>query len=115
MYIELEGEAHDEQSSRAGKYTKAKGTSTGMPYWMQSGGTNALWFKEGSWRIATKSDLGTSTSDIYSTNSPPCPESVGSHWKYYDGEEWLDAQGNAKMYKYEGTIYYGNKLFINGK
>ena len=113
--MQLEGQAHDKQSSRAGKYTKANGLSSGMPYWMHSDGTNALWFTNGKWRLGAKSWLGTTTQGLHSTNSPPCPESVGSHWKYLDGEEWLDAQGNAKMYKYEGMIYQGNKQFINGK
>merc|ERR1719286_16758 len=48
-----------------------------------------------------KSDLGTTTCGLHSTNSPVCPESVGSRWKYWDGEEWLDSQGNAKMYTYD--------------
>ena len=115
MYLQLEGQAHDEQGSKAGKYTKAYGLSSGLPYWMQSDGTNALWFTSGRWRIGKKSDLGTTTQGLYSTNSPLCPESVGSNWKYLDDEEFLDAQGNAKMYKYEGMIYQGKKHFINGK
>ena len=113
--MQLEGEAHDEHSSRAGKYTKANGLSSGMPYWMQIDGTSALWFKKGKWQIGPKSNLGTTISSLHSTNSPLCPESVGSHWKYNDGKQLLDAQGNAKMYKYEGMVYQGNKQFINGK
>ena len=82
----------------------ANGFSSGMPYWVKSDGTNALWFVAGSWSIGDKSNLGTTTISLYSTNSPPCPESVGSHWKYVTDGEWVDAQGNAKMYKYEGTV-----------
>ena len=115
MYLQLEGQAHDEQGSKAGKYTKAYGLSSGLPYWMQSDGTNALWFTSGNWMIGEKSDLGTTTKGLDSTNSPPCPESIGSHWKYYDGEEWLEAQGNATVFEYEGMIYQGNKQFINDK
>ena len=114
--MQLEGQAHDRQGSRAGKYTKANGLSSGMPYWIGSDGTNALWFTSGRWRIGKKSDLGTTTSGVRSTTSPLCPESVGLNWKYWDGEEWLaTAQENAKIYKYEGMIYQGNKQFINGK
>ena len=113
--MQLDGQAHDEQYSGAGKYTRANGLSSGMPYWTSSEGTRALWFGDGSWRIGRKSDLGTTTQYLYSTNSPVCPESVGSHWKYADDGEFLDAQGNAKMYKYEGMIYQGNKQFIKGK
>ena len=113
--MELGGQAYNKQGSRAGKYTKANGLASGMPYWTQSVGTNALWFVDGRWRISNQSDLGTDKQVLYSTNSPLCPESVGSHWKYWDGEEWLDAQGNAKMFKYEGMTYQGNKQFINGK
>ena len=81
-----------------------------MPYWMQSDGTSALWFASGRWRIGKKSDLGTTEAGLQSTNSPPCPESVGSNWKYYDGEEWMDALGNAKMYsKYDSTVHKGYK------
>ena len=105
MYLQLEGQAHDEQGSKAGKYTKAYGLSSGLPYWMQSDGTNALWFASGEWRISIKTELGIGRGYLYSTNSPPCPESVGSHWKYWDGEEWLDAQGNAKIYTHDGKIY----------
>ena len=104
VYMQLDGQAHDEQYTRAGKYTKANGLASGMPYWTQSGGTNALWFTDGRWRISNQSDLGTDMQVLYSTNSPLCPESVGSNWKYYDGEQLLDAQGTAKMYKYEGMI-----------
>ena len=111
----LEGQAHDEQHSRAGKYTKENGLSSGMPYWIESDGTNALWFTSGQWHIGPKSNLGTTTSGVSSTNSPLCPESVGSHWKYADGGQFLDAQGNATIYKYEGMICQGNKQFINGK
>ena len=111
----LQGQAHEKQSSNAGKYTKENGLSSGMPYWIESDGTNALWFTSGQWHIGPKSNLGTTTSGVRSTNSPLCPESVGSKWKYYDGEEWLDAQGNAKMYKYEGMTYQRNKQFIYGE
>ena len=113
--MQLEGQAHDKQHSFSGKYTKANGFSSGMPYWTIINRTRALWFADGRWRISNQSDLGTDIQVLYSTNSPLCPESVGSHWKYLDGEQWLDAQGNAKMYKYEGMIYQGNKQFINGK
>ena len=96
--MDLEGRAHDSQSSSAGKYTKAtSGDSSGMPYWTNSDGTRALWFTKGRWRIGDKSDIGTTTQRLYSTNFPPCPESVGSHWKYWDGEQFLDAEGNAEM------------------
>ena len=113
--MQLEGQAQDKQYSRAGKYTKAKGLSSEMPYWTTTDGTRALWFASGHWRIGKKSNIGTTTQTLKSTNSPPCPESVGSHWKYWDGAKFVDAQGNAKMYKYEGMIYQGNKQFINGK
>ena len=112
--MQLDGQAHDEQNEKAGKYTKANGLSSGMPYWTSSDGTYALWFTNGEWRIGTESVLGTTTQSLYSTNSPPCPESVGSSWKYWDGDalEWVDAQGNA----YDGKIYQGkNKQFINAK
>ena len=79
---------------------------------MQSDGTNALWYKIGMWMIGDKSNLETTTSVLHSTNSPLCPESVGSHWKYADGGQFLDAQGNAKMYAYDGKIYQGDKRFI---
>ena len=100
--MQLEGQAQDKQYSRAGKYTKAKGLSSEMPYWTTTDGTRALWFASGHWRIGKKSNIGTTTQTLKSTNSPPCPESVGSNWKYHDGKQLLDAQGNAKMYKYEG-------------
>ena len=95
----------------------ANGFSSGMPYWVKSDGTNALWFLnvKGYWMIGPKSKLGENEGYLHSTNSPLCPESVGSHWKYRDNGEWLDAQGNAKMFKYEGMTYQGNKQFINGK
>ena len=105
MYLQLEGRVHDHQGGFAGKYTRANGLSSEMPYWTHSDGIKALWFKKGKWRIGYKSHLGTTTRGLESTNSPPCPESVGSHWKYYDGEEWLDAQGNAKIYTHDGKIY----------
>merc|ERR1712012_299198 len=54
VYLQLEGQAHDEQGSKAGKYTKAYGLSSGLPYWMQSDGTNALWFTSGNWMIGEK-------------------------------------------------------------
>ena len=106
--MELGGGANEEQGLMAGKYTKANGLSSGMPYWMHSDGTYALWFTQGSWRMGRKSNLGTQTSGLKSTNSPLCPKYIGSNWKYRDGEEWLDAQRNAKVYKYEGMIYQGN-------
>ena len=113
--MDLEGRAHDNQKKSAGKYTKASGLSSGMPYWTSSDGTKALWFTNGQWMIGGESDLGTTTAGLLSTNSPSCPESVGMDWKYWDGEEFLDAQGNARMFKYEGMIYQVNKPLINGK
>ena len=115
VYMQLEGRAHDKHRSMAGKYTMANGFSSGMPYWEESAGTYALVFTKGNWSIGKKSDLGTTTQYLYSTNSPLCPESIGSNWKYFDGEEWLDAQGNVKMYKYEGMIHQANKQLINVK
>ena len=111
--MQLGGGANEHQALMAGKYTKANDVSSGMPYWMSEGWNwplSALWFKEGRWRIGKKSDLGTTEAGLQSTNSPPCPESVGSNWKYYDGEEWMDALGNAKMYsKYDSTVHKGYK------
>ena len=104
MYLRLDGLTHDEQYSSAGKYTKANGLYSGMPYWIQSDGTYALWFAKEQWRIGDKSYLGATSVYLHSTNSPLCPESVG-HWKYLDGEEWLDAQGNAQVFKYEGMMH----------
>ena len=93
------------QGISAGKYTMAKNLSSGMPHWTNTEGTEALWFTDGQWQIGPKSYLNlTTTQCLHSTNSPPCPESVGSHWKYRDGGEWVDAQENAKIYKYEGTV-----------
>ena len=40
--MQLDGQAHDEQYSKAGKYTKANGLSSGMPYWTSSDGTKAF-------------------------------------------------------------------------
>ena len=113
--MQLGGRVNEEQALTAGKYTKANGISSGMPYWIHSDGTYALWFTQGSWRMGRKSNLGTQTSNLKSTNSPLCPEYIGSNWKYGDGEEWLDAQGNAKVYKYRGMIHQVKKQFINGK
>ena len=106
VYMEFESQAHAglTHSISAGKYTKASGLYSGMPFWIQSNGTYMLWFAKGQWRIGKESYLGTTTSNLHSTNSPPCPESIGSNWKYLDDGEWLDAQGNAKMYKFEGMI-----------
>ena len=42
--MHLDGQAHDKQYKKAGKYTKANGLSSGMPYWIESNGTYALWF-----------------------------------------------------------------------
>ena len=91
------------------------GHSSGKPYWTNTEGTKALWFKDSMWIVGEKSDIGTTTGGLKSTNSSSCPESVGMDWKYWDGEEWLDARGNAQMYKYEGMIYQGNEQFIIGK
>ena len=113
--MQLKGQAYDKHSSRAGKYTKANGLSSGMPYWTSTDGTNALWFTSGIWHLGKKSELGENMAYLHSTNSPLCPESIGSNWKYSDEGEFLDAQGNAKMFKYKGMIYQGNKPFINGK
>ena len=114
--MQLEGQAHDKLHKKAGKYTMAKNLSSGMPYWTNSEGTKALWFTDGQWQIGPKSYLNSKTTHgLRSTNSTPCPESVGSHWKYWDDGEFLDAQGNAKMYKYEGMTYQGNKQFIYGE
>ena len=115
VYMQLDGQAHDEQYQKAGKYSKANGLSSGMPYWTSRDGTYALWFTNGMWLIGEESYLGTTTAYLHSTNSPVCPESVAMDWKYTDGEEFLDAQGNARMFKYEGMIYQGNKPLINGK
>ena len=103
--MQLGGGANEHQALMAGKYTKANELSSEMPYWMHSDGTYALWFTQGSWRMGTMSNLGTQTSGIKSTSSPLCPEYVGTNWKYRDGEEWLDAQRNALVFKYKGMMH----------
>merc|ERR1712108_116279 len=55
VYMHLDGQAHDKQYEKAGKYTKANGLSSGMPYWIESNGTHALWFTNGQWRVGKKS------------------------------------------------------------
>ena len=62
--MQLGGGANEHQALMAGKYTKANELSSEMPYWMHSDGTYALWFTQGSWRMGTKSNLGTQTSGI---------------------------------------------------
>ena len=109
--MQLGGGANEHQALMAGKYTKANELSSEMPYWMHSDGTYALWFTQGSWRMGTKSNLGTQTSGIKSTSSPLCPEHVGTNWKYGDGEEWLDAQRNAQVFKYEGMMHQVKKNY----
>ena len=115
VFLQLEDEAHALQRELSAKYTMANGLSSGKPYWTNDEGTKAVWFKNYRWTVGEKSDLGTTTGGLKSTNSPPCPESVELNWKYQSGEEWLDAQGNAKMHKYEGMIHRGDKQFINVK
>ena len=88
----------------------ANGQSSGKPYWTNDEGTKALWFKNSMWLVGKKSDIGTTTGGLKSTKASSCPESVAMDWKYWDGEGFLDAQGNAKMYNYEGMIKEINNL-----
>ena len=96
LVVKLSGGAKDAQSSKEGIYTLSLDTVNGKSYWMQEGGTSAIWFdkKYGNWKIGSKDNLGTSASGLYSSRKrnvkKPQDETI---WNYYntDNKTWIQA------------------------
>ena len=99
----MSGGAKDAQSSKEGIYTLSIDTVNGKSYWMQEGGTSAIWFdkKYGNWKIGSKDNLGTSASGLYSNANVKTPQD-DTIWNYYitDNKNWIKAN--------ENEVYVGN-------
>ena len=68
-------------------------------YWISSNdGKQAIWYdpKYSNWKIGSKSNLGSSTAGLYSKYDTACPSDDGKKWKYYDGDNWVDAGNDAQ-------------------
>ena len=76
-----------------------------MPFWTNSEDTMAIWFQEGRWSIGPKSNLGTDTCSLKSVSAAPCPESELLQWMYNEGEEWINADNDAKVLLKEGEKF----------
>ena len=89
----------EKQGQKAGNYTKQDDQKLGMPYWINSEATMAIWFEGSTWKMSYSSNLGTGTSGIHSKSASSCPESDGIEWMYRnsDAKKWLDAGSDAKV------------------
>ena len=100
------------QKTRGGKYTKQTENSSnnteGMPYWLSSEGTRAIWFKENHWRISEKEDLGTTINGLKAKAYwQTCPDMDDLEWIYWytdaEGEQQSRKAGNdLRIFPYSG-------------
>ena len=102
VYVALQNSAVEAQGTKAGLYSR-NGTSSGYPAFYQTVGGNAIWFKNGKWRIGSKGDIGTTTQSLLSTGTTlSCPESEAIYWNYYSNSQWIDAGQDVVISPYLG-------------
>ena len=91
VFVELNGGAQNKQRVSVGLYKKKTHSGYGTETIWINDDDKAIWFASGKWRIGDLDYVGTTTSRLYSTSSPACPENPETQWEYYDGENWSDA------------------------
>ena len=80
-------------------YTIQSGTFGGRDWYLSSSG-NAIWYKDGTWRVGTKGDKGTTRGVFYTNDDDKCPHQPGFKWKYYvkSINDWVDAGYGMSIY-----------------
>ena len=73
-------------------YTIQTGTFDRRDWYLSSSG-HAIWYKDGTWRVGTKGDKGTTRGVFYTNDDDKCPHQPGFKWKYYvkSINDWVDA------------------------
>ena len=69
-------------------------------YWISLDDKQAIWFDSTfhNWKIGDKSDLGSSTAYLlYSTFDTQCPNADGNRWKFWNGENFIEAGDDAQL------------------
>ena len=90
MSVVLTGAAQTAQSSRAGDYIQMDGvTRYGRAVYQQSGGSQYLYFWEGSsdWYVGPDYTSGSAWLISVDNLDAQCPEAAGTWW-YYNGSAW---------------------------
>ena len=112
----MKDEAKDAPGSRSGEgiYIRGPNEVNGKYYWIQEGGSNALWYvaSKNSWLIGNKEQLGKYAGFIYSSDGSAGPLEANT-WKYYNGDKWIDGSNIITISSNEGLnhFYYKNLNF----
>ena len=88
MIVTLKGEAKNAQSSVAGTYILEPKPENGKSHWLQTNGSNAIWYdsKYGDWNIGSQDNLGSDQALVYSDDDVASPQ-VATAWQYDDGKQ----------------------------
>ena len=103
--ITLNNETKDAQGSRAGNYILAPNMVNGKKYWLQNGGTDAMWYcKNGLLAIGLQSNIGIGgcTCGLHAPGDSTGPETE-TGWKY-SNSGWYDSKDNDVLVELGNTI-----------
>lgn len=98
----LKGKAKEEQSGRAGIYSKGNGTINGHPYWVYEKGEDAIWMDkvDSDWNVGAKSDLGSRIRGIEGpSGKDKYPTQVTKGWRFFDGTIWHEAPSKDVIFR----------------
>ena len=91
MIVTLKGKASQNSSRSAGLYILGPNLINGKSHWLQSSGSNAIWYNKEIeiWAIGSQDYLGSFTADILSTEKVSSPQEA-TNWEFFDGEKFID-------------------------
>ena len=109
MTVVLKDAAKDALGSRSGEgiYIRGPNEVNGKYYWIQEGGSNALWY--GALKdyllIGNKEQLGKYAGFIYSSDGSVGPLEAKT-WKYFSGDKWIDGSNMITLSSSTGLNHF---------
>ena len=90
MIVTLKGKASQNSSRSAGLYILGPNLINGKSHWLQSSGSNAIWYNKEIkiWAIGSQDYLGSFDADILSTEEVSSPQEA-TNWEYFDGKKFI--------------------------
>ena len=112
IIVDLKNAAKDAQGFRKGIYFLGPNTVNGKHYWIQKGGSNALWYISlGSWLIGPKDSLGKDMAGILSYDGSAGPLEAKT-WNYTSGGKWIDGSDMITLSSNTGLNHFNYKNLI---
>jgi hypothetical protein len=92
LTVTLKGKASQNSSSSAGLYILGPNLINNKSHWLQSSGSNAIWYNKDIeiWAIGSQDYLGSVNSDILSTEEVYSPQEATT-WEYFDGNKFIES------------------------